>query len=804
MRPPLKWILIGLAIVTVLISLITTIVILFVDKKSSPSNLSKYLYNPEPCKIIRKHHESWNSILAKTRFKKPNNLFTAYSDKIHVKSLTPLDVAKTLFIASDPHLIPFDALPKNYVIKPNHLSDAYFIVKGNKMEMNHARKKYAFNPKKIVKECVKWLNQKHTAFGKDEMWYHYIEPKIIVEEFIDIDFELKCHCFNGKVLFIEVKDYNPPSFRCYTPKWERLAVQGRGETIYPGSTPPPKSFGEKIVQVEKAIPANLNYLRLDVFLVGEKIIMNEYTFSPTGFRQEFDPQVFNQYLGSFLRLKRNFPKILNFFTQPHVIVSLTTMPKRIGSVHHTLKSLLSQNYLDFSVRLYIDNGVEVPETLKSMVSKDKRLKILHCSDIGASTKFYYVLSEKPKSLVVCCDDDQLYPPTWLSTLVREASKYNFSAAVTFHGMIWTKNLNEKTQKTIDFNGSSMSTKVASREGKHSLVVSPMGYTGYLIPPIITDFRSQFDNCSNVLKNNKTIQEKQALFELKPNWIVSDDSVIGSICHQNSIPVVLVELPEEVKERNVSEGGLWSMEKRVEQKFGETFADMYRRTFRENDLYPQNTLPQNWLNHFFDQIYAICLPQRHTRLTDLMNSLHLNPKIIPCVTRQDISSEQLALFGTHIYINKLACHLSHLKTIETFLSNPSLKNCIIFEDDVSPVEDVDIFCSVKEAMSNVVDDWDFINFGVCYEECKDTTHLGGNCFDLSRGVCRHAYALSRRGARFIFEKSQVPLTKPGDQTITTLLTKSDLNLYTVRPRPFEQQRQTLGSTLRNYDPCHTCT
>jgi len=116
-------------------------------------------------------------------------LGNSYAEKI----LVPL-----LFCTQNPEEIPFDSLPDEYVVKPNHGSGWVIIV-----DSDHPARRG-----EIISKGKKWLNKK---YGQSRMeWaYRYIKPCLMVEKLLKDrngrhvpDF--KFHVFNGKVRWVKV------------------------------------------------------------------------------------------------------------------------------------------------------------------------------------------------------------------------------------------------------------------------------------------------------------------------------------------------------------------------------------------------------------------------------------------------------------------------------------------------------------------------------------------------------------------------------------------------------------------------
>lgn len=110
-----------------------------------------------------------------------------------------------------------------------------------------------------------------------------------------------------------------------------------------------------------------------------------------------------------------------------VIISLTTYPKRIKSVHKVINTLLKQNILVDKIILWLakeqfPNGIkDLPEELMKMASKG--LEINWCDDIGAHKKYYYTMQKYPDSIVITVDDDIYYPNNLVEKLLISYMKF---------------------------------------------------------------------------------------------------------------------------------------------------------------------------------------------------------------------------------------------------------------------------------------------------------------------------------------------------------------------------------------------
>ena len=101
-----------------------------------------------------------------------------------------------------------------------------------------------------------------------------------------------------------------------------------------------------------------------------------------------------------------------------VILSGTTYAGRNGTVQPTIDSLLAQTYRPDDIRLYCQPGCED-------LPVGDGLSRIPCPNYGAVSKLTAVLDARlePETIIVTYDDDTIYPPGWLATLVADAEAH---------------------------------------------------------------------------------------------------------------------------------------------------------------------------------------------------------------------------------------------------------------------------------------------------------------------------------------------------------------------------------------------
>lgn len=98
------------------------------------------------------------------------------------------------------------------------------------------------------------------------------------------------------------------------------------------------------------------------------------------------------------------------------VVSLTSIPSRLGILQYTLRSLLTQTLAPDMVVLWLHESLQtqLPEKLSELQSP--RCVIRYSNQTCAHRKLVESLPVFPDKVIVTCDDDVMYPEDWLSRL----------------------------------------------------------------------------------------------------------------------------------------------------------------------------------------------------------------------------------------------------------------------------------------------------------------------------------------------------------------------------------------------------
>lgn len=226
------------------------------------------------------------------------DIYTSMVDKFKIKEVIKERCGEDYFVpligvwdrAKD---IDFDKLPNQFVLKANHAGGVIV-----------CRDKSVFDKKSAIKELNKI--QKRNYFYMSREWpYKNVKRKIICEQYIGENLtDYKNYCFNGKLQYTFVWENKsredgrkPTAYFCgaYDRDWKKTSI----DIDYPSKDDvvlKPDNYKEMIEIAEK-ISKDIPFVRVDCYIVDNRIYIGELTFFPWGGFQKFNDQYWNDYLG---------------------------------------------------------------------------------------------------------------------------------------------------------------------------------------------------------------------------------------------------------------------------------------------------------------------------------------------------------------------------------------------------------------------------------------------------------------------------------------------------------------------------
>lgn len=193
-------------------------------------------------------------------------------------------------------------------IKPENFPEYPFIIKTNHDssggEIVWDKKDVDWD--KVRNQFRKRLKSNYAIFGKGEWQYADIKPMIIAEKLLvtadgGIPADFKMHCLNGNLEFtqVDLDRHKDHTRNLYDKAWNLLPV----EWIYENGPDLEKPLVySKMVELAEFLAKDFICLRVDFYVLQEKIFFGELTFHSDSGYMKFDPKEWDTTFGNKLKL----------------------------------------------------------------------------------------------------------------------------------------------------------------------------------------------------------------------------------------------------------------------------------------------------------------------------------------------------------------------------------------------------------------------------------------------------------------------------------------------------------------------
>lgn len=257
-------------------------------------------------KLNLKNPKSYNEKIQWIKLYDHNPLYVIFADKIAVRDY----VKKTV---GEQYLIPLigiwkhvddiniNELPQSFVLKTNHDSGGVYICKD--------KKQFDFN--KAKKEIAKRM-QNNYFYVSREWGYKQVKPYILAETYLidktqkDLR-DYKIFCFGGEPRFIQV-DYDRFTFHkrnIYDVNWNYINLQIKCPTDKNILIEKPDCLNE-MLSIAQKLSSGLPQLRVDLYVVDNKIYFGELTVYHGGGIEQFTPDHYELDWGKLIDLELAF------------------------------------------------------------------------------------------------------------------------------------------------------------------------------------------------------------------------------------------------------------------------------------------------------------------------------------------------------------------------------------------------------------------------------------------------------------------------------------------------------------------
>lgn len=161
-----------------------------------------------------------------------------------------------------------------------------------------------------------------------------------------------------------------------------------------------------------------------------------------------------------------------------IIVSLTSFPARIGTVHITIDTLLRQSKKPERVILWLARNQfpdekKLPKKLLKM--RKRGLEIKFCEDLKSHKKYFYSMKYYPEKIIITVDDDMFYHSKLVEDLYKKHLDYPQAVCCNW-GHIITFTENGHVDKYLNWRGG------VNGYLSPNLLLTPIGAEGILYPP----------------------------------------------------------------------------------------------------------------------------------------------------------------------------------------------------------------------------------------------------------------------------------------------------------------------------------
>lgn len=221
-----------------------------------------------------------------------------YVEKMNCGELLP----QLYWEGDNPEDIPFSNLPDKFVIKVSHGSGFNIICKD----------KSKLNKDEVKEQLSKWLKDKYLkAYG--EWYYTQLRPKILIEEFLsdngNVPDDYKVYCFNnlkdvvGLIAHHTDRGTSKYTKNLYDKNWEFLEGVTFNIKSDPNKIKEKPELLEEMIDYAKVLSKPFPHVRVDFYIVNNKLYLGELTFTTGAGFSKVEPQSFDKKMGDWINLE---------------------------------------------------------------------------------------------------------------------------------------------------------------------------------------------------------------------------------------------------------------------------------------------------------------------------------------------------------------------------------------------------------------------------------------------------------------------------------------------------------------------
>ena len=227
---------------------------------------------------------------------------SSYVDKYEVRSFVEKTVGEKYLnelygVYNHPNEIDYEKLPQKFVLKCTNGSGAVIICKD----------KDKFNKAEATKIMKKWLKDDFYRMKKEPQ-YKGIKNRIIAEEYLEDESgalrDYKFYCYDGEPLYygIFTGRYTDKTIDMYDMKGKKLEGITNANVKNSNYLMKQGNNFQEVVDIVKKLAKPFQFVRVDLYIVNERIYFGELTFTDGAGSEPFNPDSFDLEMAKRIKL----------------------------------------------------------------------------------------------------------------------------------------------------------------------------------------------------------------------------------------------------------------------------------------------------------------------------------------------------------------------------------------------------------------------------------------------------------------------------------------------------------------------
>jgi hypothetical protein len=280
------------------------------------------------CRWNRRNPRTFNEKLLYKMVWDRRELVVTFADKVAAKEyvasrIGPGYTARTLRVTNDLTSVDLAELPPNFVVKNAHLSGGVVVVFDGadpsaelpSPDDVHARTvvtRERLDWQRLAEISARWIATTYSTDPCGEWMYQRVPPAILIEELLTtpdhrLPDDVRFFVFNGRCRLVRVASGvvgGGKTIDDFRPDWTPVEAQYiEGHPIPRAAVRPQRPARlDEMIRLAETLAAETDFLRVDMFLLGDRIVVGELTNFPAAGIARWDPPDLAWELGRSWRL----------------------------------------------------------------------------------------------------------------------------------------------------------------------------------------------------------------------------------------------------------------------------------------------------------------------------------------------------------------------------------------------------------------------------------------------------------------------------------------------------------------------